>query len=526
MKSRICFAVIGACVAGLQGCGNFNSIYREFSVRGGDGSTKSITMDVKQRTVLSSTRQSRGENGNFHEKTVICAEPSPDALSVYAAGLSGSAYSGDKKAVDVALSQSETGSFIGNRTVTIQLLRDNLYRACEGYMSGALSEGQYYSLIRRYQVMTMGLLAIEHLSETVKPPNITITAGSASAGVGGGEQAIEKALDARAQANATAALSAKRRDALKDAFDKAKKEADDSPDDAGLKTKADNAEKAYTDAQHKALVDEDKAKAAAEQYENAKGTSGMVTRVKGGALLSASSGQQAKEQALAAATVATTTKEIVAMTINDGFTLDDCLSGDDACFSVGQRQSAIRVAQESCKGKVSDGRDAYSVCVMPILGLFKMNVDDATALVQSVELRKAELASYSASPQPAKSSDFASFAQGVTPKDAPSSIYRLDVFYVTDKDIAYNVIRNSDVARDFAQVKYRQITPDDCRQKFNIKGTQPAIIRYDNNPDEIKVKDHLLNLLNRLGQGMQAEAEQVKWTPTPLYISVFLCQQQ
>jgi hypothetical protein len=507
----------------LQGCANLNSIYREFNIGRGDKPTKSITMDVKQRTVLSSVIQSKVMDLGVIEKTVICAEPSPDALSVYAAGLSGSVYSGDKKAAELALSSSETGSFIGNRTVTIQLLRDNLYRACEGYMSGALNEDQYYTLIRRYQVMTMGLLAIEHLTETVKPPSVTITAGAAGASQGGGPDAINKAADVKAKANAQLAGSKESRDTLKDALTKAEQEAADAPKDAELKKKAEDAKKSYQKAQTQFRIDEDKAKTATELFEEAKGGSGMRTRVSGGSLLSSSSPAAAAAHAAAAASVAATAKEIVKMTIDEGFKLDDCLTGDGSCFNDTQKTAAIKVAQMSCEDKASN-KFEYVACVAPIVGLFKLSIEDTLAFIQSAGGKNDQFApAGQVNAESAKKSDFFAFAKALTPADAISSLYRLDVFFTNADDSALKAIRSSAIRDEFSAVRYRAISSADCENKFQISPNDVATVRYDGSEQEVRVKDRLVSVLKGFRPPILAK-EQSVITPTPLYISIFLCK--
>jgi hypothetical protein len=461
-------------------------------------------MDVKQRTVLSSVIQSKVMDLGVIEKTVICAEPSPDALSVYAAGLSGSVYSGDKKAAELALSSSETGSFIGNRTVTIQLLRDNLYRACEGYMSGALNEDQYYTLIRRYQVMTMGLLAIEHLTETVKPPSVTITAGAAGASQGGGPDAINKAADVKAKANAQLAGSKESRDTLKDALTKAEQEAADAPKDAELKKKAEDAKKSYQKAQTQFLIDEDKAKTATELFEEAKGGSGMRTRVSGGSLLSSSSPAAAAAHAAAAAS-------------------DDCLTGDGSCFNDTQKTAAIKVAQMSCEDKASN-KFEYVACVAPIVGLFKLSIEDTLAFIQSAGGKNDQFApAGQVNAESAKKSDFFAFAKALTPADAISSLYRLDVFFTNADDSALKAIRSSAIRDEFSAVRYRAISSADCENKFQISPNDVATVRYDGSEQEVRVKDRLVSVLKGFRPPILAK-EQSVITPTPLYISIFLCK--
>jgi TolA-binding protein len=76
----------------------------------------------------------------------------------------------------------ESSSFVGLRTQSIQLLRDGLYRLCEGYMNGSLTAAQYDILMRRYQKYMIALLGIEQLSGVVRAPTVVIgTQGSAQA---------------------------------------------------------------------------------------------------------------------------------------------------------------------------------------------------------------------------------------------------------------------------------------------------------------------------------------------------------
>jgi len=157
----------------LVGCANFNSIHRDLDVDAGTGAL----IDIKQRALFVSKHVTT--NGTIKtEKTIVCAEPSPDSLSAFAAELA--AESGSSKKLAAAF--QESSSFVGLRTQSIQLLRDSLYRLCEGYMSGALSEANYEMLTRRYQKYMVALLAIEQLTGTVQVPVITInTEGSADA---------------------------------------------------------------------------------------------------------------------------------------------------------------------------------------------------------------------------------------------------------------------------------------------------------------------------------------------------------
>lgn len=160
-------------VVSLTGCARMNSVYRDLDVDSGKGAM----VDIKQRALIVSRQTSGTET-----KTIVCAEPSPDALSAYAAELAAGANIPQQVSAKFAASFQEGSSFVGLRTQSIQLLRDSLYRLCEGYMSGALDEGQYQWLTRRYQRYMVGLLAIEQLTGAVRAPSATIsTQGSAEA---------------------------------------------------------------------------------------------------------------------------------------------------------------------------------------------------------------------------------------------------------------------------------------------------------------------------------------------------------
>lgn len=161
----------------LSACGNLSSIHRTFNVDDGTGAF----IDIKQRAIIVSKQKTKTNTDLGVETTLsqtfVCAEPSPDAMSAYAAETSLSVP--DK--IKLANAFQEGTSYTGLRTQSIQLLRDGMYRLCEARMSGALDNGEYNLLLRRYQKNMVALLAIEQLTGTVKTPVTVIsTTGSAS----------------------------------------------------------------------------------------------------------------------------------------------------------------------------------------------------------------------------------------------------------------------------------------------------------------------------------------------------------
>lgn len=209
MVKKIGLAAAAGMLALLAGCGNLNSIYRSQPMN----EPRSISVDAKQRMVLM---------GKRYDQIIACAEPSPDALSAYAAAVSASVSQAERQAIQAAFSGSETAAFVGLRTQTIQLLRDGMYRICEGYLSGALGSGNFGALQRRYQNLMMGLLAIEQLTGAVTPRPVVLS-NAASAGTGSStekeEAALTKAQEHKAETDATLAAAQKTYEA-KDAAQK------------------------------------------------------------------------------------------------------------------------------------------------------------------------------------------------------------------------------------------------------------------------------------------------------------------
>lgn len=145
----------------LGGCAYLTTYTRNVDLAG----SNSVSMDVKQRVVFSQLRP--GKEGHDAAK-VVCAEPSPDALTIL--GVSGGLdlSSASKQAsIGATAALAESGAFVGLRTQSIQLLRDAMYRLCEGYASSAVEPNDFISMQRRYQSTMMGLIAIEQLTRPV-----------------------------------------------------------------------------------------------------------------------------------------------------------------------------------------------------------------------------------------------------------------------------------------------------------------------------------------------------------------------
>ncbi len=170
----VCCLAVSAIV--LAGCdANFHTAFRKFEVATKkDDRAQSISIDAKQRVILSQNRET--DKGIF--TIVSCAEPSPDAISALSASFSGSASASEKFAAQIAGATAGATGGIGLRTQTITILRDAMYRLCEGYATGALDPYTFQRLQRRYQNVMLGLLAIEQLTGATVAPPIVVGAGA------------------------------------------------------------------------------------------------------------------------------------------------------------------------------------------------------------------------------------------------------------------------------------------------------------------------------------------------------------
>ena len=186
----------------LVGCPS-TSIFNKYKIKEEDGVT-SILIDAKQRAILavpvpesvqeggaeqgnseqSNSQEGGAEEGNSKQsdskedpeelprKVLVCAEPSPDAVSVVTSSLEAS--------VDIPLLESDNGKAVvnkffenlalslGSRNTTIQLLRDGLYRQCEAYLNGVINAEEYKKLANRYVDGMVTLLAIERITPDPK----------------------------------------------------------------------------------------------------------------------------------------------------------------------------------------------------------------------------------------------------------------------------------------------------------------------------------------------------------------------
>lgn len=152
----------------LGACANLNAINYTRHMP----ANRALMVDSDQRGILT---------GDLSDTRIACAEPSPDTTSVLAAAAAANLSRRELGELQASLALSESAMTIGLRTPTIQLLRDGMYRLCEGYMNGSITPENFALLVNRYQEMMVGLVAIEQLTGVVHAPASAIRAGAATA---------------------------------------------------------------------------------------------------------------------------------------------------------------------------------------------------------------------------------------------------------------------------------------------------------------------------------------------------------
>lgn len=155
-----------------------------------------VAVDAKQRFVWGPNITSREIIGvddrglvkfGVGQRQVLCAEPSPDAMSTFSASVVAAARAeasarGASGALSGEFSQSisEAARVLGQRTATLQLLRDAFYRACEAYSNGLIDSFGYALILNKVDELMVELVAIEALGQGQLKPDDQTRVGQAA----------------------------------------------------------------------------------------------------------------------------------------------------------------------------------------------------------------------------------------------------------------------------------------------------------------------------------------------------------
>lgn len=148
---------------------------------------KFLATDSRLRLVINTDIAGTSYAGQVDPKRIICTEPSPDVATSIANSFGGGFSVLGYGSASISATQVEGLVQLGERTATIQLLRDKMYQTCLAYLNGAIS-GTTYSLI------------MSRLDDTI----ITLLLGETAGGAFGRSLA---ALGGSASAEAKASLS-------------------------------------------------------------------------------------------------------------------------------------------------------------------------------------------------------------------------------------------------------------------------------------------------------------------------------
>jgi hypothetical protein len=167
----------------LSGCAESQSIYHKRGLS--TARPTSITVDADQRStwIVPGIETVTAQGGG---KTIvtrdwrICSEAAPDVFSANSASGSG-AFSlaglgkggSPEGSAQGALAVAEVAASI-ERTQTINLLRESMYRTCERYLSGAIDRPTFVVQAARDQRTMVAVLAIEQLTRTARGPSTII----------------------------------------------------------------------------------------------------------------------------------------------------------------------------------------------------------------------------------------------------------------------------------------------------------------------------------------------------------------
>ncbi|MFN2100342.1 hypothetical protein [Altererythrobacter sp. MF3-039] len=163
----------------LSGCAALNSVHWRFS--GPEESTVFTTDAMQRHLIMVKDPEHRG-------RIKICAEASPDAMSVFTTAMATRGqFSPEGNEFESAYSFGQTASTI-ERTQTLNLLRESMFRTCERWLSGALTREQFVALAARDHRSMVAVLAIEQLTGVVKPRATVISGPAARAAIAQGEK--------------------------------------------------------------------------------------------------------------------------------------------------------------------------------------------------------------------------------------------------------------------------------------------------------------------------------------------------
>lgn len=155
--------IVGVCVAILPLAFAVGCAARPVSLMG----ASAIVTNADQRAIIEVQQIPDSKPGRVRPVYLHCAEPSPDIAIAISKGFNlGTSVSVSglpqgvepKLALAISRANAEAVAQLTERLATIQLLRDGLYRACEAYANGAISDTIYAIMLSRIDKMMVTML--------------------------------------------------------------------------------------------------------------------------------------------------------------------------------------------------------------------------------------------------------------------------------------------------------------------------------------------------------------------------------
>jgi hypothetical protein len=172
MQGKLTLSILGLTLCGCAELSTYNK------ANSNEDKSQLTFIDAKQRVIYSAPKLSdnQGKSTTAEDRVrMFCAEPSPDALSAYAASLGLSLSLQGKGDASVNQAFSESAANIGVRTAGIQALRDITFRNCESYLNGGITAFGLETMQRRFQSTLVSVLAIEQLTGAVREANVALS---------------------------------------------------------------------------------------------------------------------------------------------------------------------------------------------------------------------------------------------------------------------------------------------------------------------------------------------------------------
>jgi|GEM_PF-2413327 len=196
----------------LSACGALNNIYWTQGINDKDG--KVFTVDAKQRHLLinpnifdapielkngvyyvdrSSAAAATGGGYGDSTPTVrwrMCSEAAPDVFAAVSSSFSADGGLSTDQKFQLGLAIAESAATI-ERTQTVNLLRESMYRTCERWLSGAIDQETFITQSARDQRSMVAVLAIEQLTGAVKGRSTVISGPSTESSIADAEKIVE-----------------------------------------------------------------------------------------------------------------------------------------------------------------------------------------------------------------------------------------------------------------------------------------------------------------------------------------------